>query len=137
MLPLFPGYMFARAESGLLRWLLQTSGVRTVVKNGERPAMLSDQFVQSLRSALDCPHIAAQAAEDPTDFAVDDEVLVREGPLAGLRGVVRQLRGASQFVIWIQEIGRGVAFTMRSAVVSHGQSSGALAESTRLRLDRR
>jgi transcription antitermination factor NusG len=118
VLPLFPGYLFARAKSAELHRLLRTPGVLTVVKSGDRPALLSDSFIASLRGALNSPTVAAQSLNDPREYAVNDEVVVQEGPLAGLRGVVQQFRGARQVVIWVREIGRGVAFTMGATLVS-------------------
>src|ERR1035437_5465584 len=43
--------------------------------------------------------------------------LLRDGPLGGARGVVRELRGNRQLVIWVKAIGRGVAFTIGTAAV--------------------
>jgi len=42
---------------------------------------------------------------------------VQEGALKGVRGVVRERRSGRQLVIWVSEIGRGVAFTIGSALV--------------------
>ena len=101
-----------------LTLLLRTPGVLTVVKDGHRPARLTDEFVASLRAAIEISGIAATPVTEPIDFAVDDEVIVQEGPLAGARGIIRELRGARQLVIWVKEIGRGVAFKIESALVS-------------------
>src|SRR5688572_19506459 len=53
VVPLFPGYLFARCEQARVHRLLRTPGVLTVVKSGDRPARLSDDFVSSLRVALE------------------------------------------------------------------------------------
>jgi hypothetical protein len=44
-------------------------------------------------------------------------VIVQEGPLKGVRGVVRERRSGRQLVIWVSEIGRGVAFTIGAVLV--------------------
>ena len=122
VLPLFPGYLFARARSTNVPQILRTPGVITLVKAGAQPARLTDSFIQSLRAALqDALHSAAPIAE-PQEFAPHDEVVVEEGPLAGLRGVVQQLRNGRRLVVWIQEIGCGVAFTIRASLVVRRQS---------------
>lgn len=122
VLPLFPGYLFARG-TGQWRRALQTTGILSVLRTGTQPIMLTDRFVSMLRSALDrCD--AARVTEDPVTDHVNDEVLVKEGPLEELRGVVRELRGGKQLVVWIKEIGRGVAFTLQAAVVARGGRSG-------------
>jgi len=42
---------------------------------------------------------------------------VQDGPLKGVRGTVRERRSGRQLVIWVSDIGRGVAFTIGSALV--------------------
>lgn len=115
--PLFPGYLFARAQSVNWRQILTTPGVLTVVKERGKPALLSDAFVTSLRDAIGRDGAAPEAISDPTEYAPGDEVIVQEGVLCGVQGVVRERRGGRQLVIWVAQIGRGVAFTIGSAMV--------------------
>jgi transcriptional antiterminator NusG len=118
IMPLFPGYLFARGELTELHRLLRTPGVLTVVKSGDKPALLSDNFIASLKQALERAASVAKPVTERHDYAIHDEVVVQEGPLVGLRGVVQQFRGARHLVIWVQEIGKGVAFTIGAALVS-------------------
>jgi transcription antitermination factor NusG len=118
VLPLFPGYLFARGGITQLHSVLQTPGVVTVVKNAGRPALLSDDFVASLRRAIDTPGVAVSPVTEQVSYAVDDEVIVQEGPLAGLRGIVQHVRSGRRLVVWVEQIGRGVAFTIGAALVS-------------------
>ena len=53
----------------------------------------------------------------PVAFLPGDEVVVREGVLAGVRGVVRERKNGRELIIWLREIGRGVAFTIGSTLV--------------------
>lgn len=117
ILPLFPGYLFAKCELSDLSAMLRTPGVLTVVKAGDKPARLTDSFVHALRRAIDSPELKAEPVASH-DYSVNEEVLIQQGPLAGMRGVIRQLRGAQQLVVWVQEVGRGVAFTIASALVT-------------------
>ena len=116
VLPLFPGYLFARGSTHVHR-ILRTPGVLTIVKSGAGPALLSDGFVSSLRRAVEKSGLPIEPVQNAHDYRVDDEVIVQEGPLAGLRGVVRQLRGARHLVVWVPEVGRGVAFTVGASLV--------------------
>ena len=118
VLPLFPGYLFARGDHAQLHSVLRTPGVVSVVKSAGRPAVLSDAFVASLRRAIDTPGVTASPVTEQLSYAVDDEVIVREGPLAGLRGIVQQVRGGRRLVVWIEHVGRGVAFTIGATLVS-------------------
>jgi transcription antitermination factor NusG len=103
--PLFPGYLFARAKSADWYKVLRTPGVLTVVKRGERPALLADRFVRALREAIEHNGSAPEPVAEPADYALGDEVIVQER------------RSRRQLVIWVSEIGRGVAFTIGSALV--------------------
>jgi transcription antitermination factor NusG len=122
--PLFPGYLFARAAAVNWHQLLRTPGVLTVVKEGGRPALLADGFVASLRRAVECSGVMGERVTERVEYSPGDEVIVQEGVLAGVRGVVHERRSGRQLVIWVREIGRGVAFTIGSAVVSHCQRIG-------------
>jgi transcription antitermination factor NusG len=116
-LPLFPGYLFARAAIADWPRILRTPGVLTVVTEGGKPATLTDSFINSLRDAMGREGIAPERVEDVSAYAPGDEVIVQEGALRGVRGVVRERRGARQLVLWVAEIGRGVAFTIGSSLV--------------------
>ena len=116
--PLFPGYLFARAQSAEWHKVLGTPGVLTVVQDGGRPALLEDGFVSGLRDAIERDGAAPESVAEVFDYRTgDDVVIVQEGALKGVRGVVRERRSKRQLVIWVSEIGRGVAFTIGPALV--------------------
>jgi transcriptional antiterminator RfaH len=50
--PLFPGYVFVRADASQDQWrpILSTVGVRTLVRFGNQLGLLSDAFIASLRA---------------------------------------------------------------------------------------
>jgi transcription antitermination factor NusG len=122
--PLFPGYLFARARSVDWDKVLRTPGVLTVIKQEGRPALLADHFVSRLRDAIERKGVVPEPLAERAEYHPGDEVVVQEGPLAGVRGVVCERRGARQLLIWVSEIGRGVAFTIGSAVVKAASSRG-------------
>jgi transcription antitermination factor NusG len=121
--PLFPGYLFARARAVEWHRVLRTPGVLTVVKHDGRPALIADRFVAGLRVAIERCDVATERVADCVDYRPGEEVVVQEGLLKGVRGVVRERRSGRQLVIWVSEIGRGVAFTIGSAVVKAASSS--------------
>ena len=115
--PLFPGYLFARTRSVEWHKVLRTPGVLTVVKREGRPALLADSFVAGLRDAIERNGVALEPVTEAADYHPGDEVIVQDGPLKGVRGTVRERRSGRQLVIWVSDIGRGVAFTIGSALV--------------------
>lgn len=115
--PLFPGYLFARTRSVEWHKVLRTPGVLTVVKREGRPALLADGFVAALRDAIERNGASPEPVAEGVDYLPGDEVIVQEGVLEGVRGVVRERRSGRQLVIWVAEIGRGVAFTIGPTLV--------------------
>src|SRR5450631_464846 len=97
--PLFSGYLFARATNADWHQILRTPGVLTVVKEGGKPALLADSFVTSLRDAIGREGAAPEAVTERMDYAPGDEVIVQEGVLRGVRGIVRERRSGRQLVI--------------------------------------
>lgn len=87
------------------------------MKQGDRPATLTDVFVSSLRQAVESPGVDVELVTERVDYHPGDEVIVQEGVLLGVRGVVQERRGGRQLVIWVKEIGKGVAFTIGSSIV--------------------
>jgi transcription antitermination factor NusG len=129
--PLFPGYLFARARSVEWHKVLRTPGVLTVVKQGGRPALLADGFIAGLRDAIERNGAAPEPVVEMVDYGPgDDVVIVQEGALKGVRGVVRERRSGRQLVIWVSEIGRGVAFTIGPALVKAASQSRRLIPSS-------
>src|ERR1035437_6192433 len=121
--PLFPGYLFARATNADWHQVLRTRGVLTVVKEGGKPALLADSFVTALRDAIGREGAAPEAVTERVDYLPGDEVIVQEGALRGVRGYLLEKKSRRQLVIWVAEIGRGVAFTIGSALLkaAHGE----------------
>lgn len=115
--PLFPGYLFARATGTDWHQVLRTPGVLTVIKEGGKPALIADTLVTSLRDAIGREGAAPEATSEQVEYSPGDEVIVQEGVLSGIRGIVRERRSGRQLVLWVTEIGRGVAFTIGSALV--------------------
>jgi transcription antitermination factor NusG len=117
VMPLFPGYLFARGNRSNVAQLLRTPGVLTLVKRAGSPVVLADDYVVALRHAVEASGSTAERVDAPVVYDVGDEVVVQDGPLAGVRGVVKESRGGRRLLIWIEEIGRGVVFTIGSAQV--------------------
>lgn len=115
-MPLFTGYLFASTRGAGYVPLLRTPGVLTLVKEGREPAQLEASYIAALRRLVDHPELAVEPAVREC-FEPGDEILVREGPLAGYRGQVVQLRGARRLAIWIDSIGQGILCTLGDADV--------------------
>jgi transcriptional antiterminator NusG len=120
--PLFPGYLFARVAGASWHQILGTPGVLTIVKDGGTPALVAASLVNSLRDAIAREGTVPEAIAGGVDYAPGDEVIVQEGVLRGVRGIVREQRGGRQLVLWVAAIGRGISFTIGSALVKAARS---------------
>lgn len=116
-IPLFPGYLFVQANIADWSRILRTPGVLTVVKERGRPAPLADSLVESLRNGIQ-EGMSVEPVMEPITYSPGQEVIVQDGALRGARGTVRECKGARQLVLWVEDIGRGVAFTIGSALVA-------------------
>ena len=96
--PLFPTYLFLRcdlASVGLstLQWI---SGLRRVLSFGGRPAVVPEEAIQLIRACLREAEAAGGLPNHP--FKPGDEVVVEEGPLAGLYGIFQGPTGPAERV---------------------------------------
>src|SRR6266480_1453625 len=73
--PLFPGYLFVRARAVEWHKVLSTPGVLTVVKDGDRPALLTDSFVTRLRDAIERHGVVPEPVTESVEYRPGDEVI--------------------------------------------------------------
>lgn len=121
-LPLFPGYLFTSTKDAGYAPVLKTPGVLTLVKEGRPPAVLTASYVDRLKAVVSDPTVAVEPAPQVHEFAAWDEVLVTEGPLAGFRGVVTEVRGTRRLIVNLAGIGRGLLLVLGAALVQPVQS---------------
>jgi transcriptional antiterminator RfaH len=104
--PLFPGYIFVEQPNSLQRWrpLLSTSGVKTVVMSGEKPALLPAGFVEEL--------MAREANGSPrgfeTLFQIGQQVTIRGGAFDGLIGDIIDLKEKDRVVVLLNLLQRRI-----------------------------
>lgn len=84
--PIFKGYLFVHlqltAESHLE--ILKTLGVIQILKNSQGPVSVPDEQIENVRFL---EYHVGECFHTP-EFVVGERVVVREGPLTGLRGIV-------------------------------------------------
>jgi transcriptional antiterminator RfaH len=98
VLPFFPSYLFVRcdlSQTGIsaLEWI---PGLCRVLSVEGKPAVVPDQAVAMIRDEL--LRIEEAGGLPPHSFKPGDEVLVEDGPLAGLRGVFQGPVGPTERV---------------------------------------
>jgi transcription antitermination factor NusG len=103
--PLFPGYVFARLEIENRLPVLVTPGVYGIVRYGRQPAPICDTEIASLKEIVK----SGVHCEPWAYLNKGDKVTITHGPLAGLTGILVEVKKSLRVVISIDLIQRAVA----------------------------
>jgi transcriptional antiterminator RfaH len=104
--PLFPGYLFVKISPDQERWrpILSTFGVRSVVRCGDGPSLLADDFVEAIRAR----EIDGAVARPASPYQVGQEVRMNGGALDGLVGTIIELQERERLTVLMQMLGGAV-----------------------------
>lgn len=113
-LPLFPGYLFLRYDSRNRAPILTIPGVLSFVGIRNSPVPVEDSEIEALQRAT-----KTAAAYGPCAFLeVGQEVEVRNGPLAGLRGSIVRFKNKLRLIISVSLLRKSVYVEIDSYEVS-------------------
>ena len=103
-MPLFPGYLFARASIYDRSNVLRTAGVLGLASSSAHPSEISEEDIVALRAAVE----SLRATPHPY-LKVGDQVRIISGPLAGMEGVLIRRKQELRVVLSIEIIMRSIA----------------------------
>ena len=107
-LPLFTGYVFCRFPLSERLAVLTTPGVRSIVSLGKQPEAVSDDELDAIRTM-----VSSGFPVQPWPFLRQGQtVVIRRGPLQGLRGRLAQSPETWQVVVNVELLRRSVAVTL-------------------------
>jgi transcriptional antiterminator RfaH len=114
--PLFPGYLFVHLSPQTPCWrpIMSTSGVRMLVRFGEQPAFIADDFIQELRSH----EIDGEIVRPADAFTVGQRVHVADGPFGGLVGTVFDVDDKDRLVVLMNVLSRTVKVQVAAGMVA-------------------
>lgn len=102
--PLFPGYVFCRFDRTSWARIVNTPGVVDVVRIGKSLAPVEDEEIEALQVAQ-----KAKAAMQPWPYLrIGQTIRVDAGPLAGIRGILSQVKGQRRLVLSVTLLQRSV-----------------------------
>jgi transcription antitermination factor NusG len=104
-LPLFPGYVFCRMNPELRLPLLTIPGVLSFVGIGKVPVPIADAEISAIQRAIG----AGLLAEPYPFLEVGQQVRLAEGPLAGLEGLLVEVRKQHRILVSVSLLKRSVA----------------------------
>lgn len=109
--PLFPGYLFCRFNFQDRRPLITTPGVLQIVGSGRTAVPVSDEEIRALQLV-----VSSGVSKQPWPYLqVGQRVRVNYGTLAGLEGILVNLKGNHRVVLSVTLLQRSVAMEVDSA----------------------
>lgn len=126
--PLFPGYVFSRLNPERRLPLLTIPGVLHVVGIGKVPVPIEDSEIQAIEAA-----VQSGLFTEPWPFLrIGERVLLEQGPLTGVEGILVKMQNQHRLVISITLLQRSVAVNVeRDWIRPLGMDPKAVAESRR------
>ena len=103
--PLFPGYIFCRFDTGNPYGVLNSPGVVHVVSIGAQPLPIDEQEVASIQKVCR----SGRDAQPWPFLQVGRRVRVEYGPLAGTEGVVVEFKSRWRLVVSVTLLQRSVS----------------------------
>jgi transcriptional antiterminator NusG len=102
---LFPGYVFCRLNPSDRLPVLTAPGVVDLVGFGKIPAPIPDPEIENVRQMVQSGLFVM-----PWPFLeVGHRVLIERGPLAGVEGILDEVKGKCRLVVSVQLLQRSVA----------------------------
>jgi transcription antitermination factor NusG len=108
--PLFPGYLFCRLDVGKRLPILTTPGVVDLVRFGKQFVPVEEQQLAQIRRIVD----SQLPIESLPYLKVGKRVVVEYGPLAGLEGILTQVKGTNRLVVNIEMLQRSVSVELNA-----------------------
>lgn len=103
--PLFRSYIFVKIELKNSVLLLNTPGIVKIVKFGNKILPVQNDDIKSLKLLLE-----GNFDVQPIDYLLHgDQVIVKNGPLQGLKGEIIKLQNKNRLIIRIDSIQNSVS----------------------------
>jgi transcription elongation factor/antiterminator RfaH len=105
--PLFPGYVFVKSDLSAKHHLdiVKTVGAVKLVGNNQGAISVPDETIESLKIMV----ASNQPVETGYKFRKGDQVMVIDGPFAGVVGTFERYGGQGRIVVHIEALGQFAA----------------------------
>jgi transcriptional antiterminator RfaH len=106
--PLFPGYVFIRFDPKWGQWrsITSTLGIRSLIRFGELPGTVPDQFVTGLCATEEDGAVSLPPARER--YQPGEKVRMREGPFDGLIATVLMANDNDRLVVLMEFLQQSV-----------------------------
>ena len=103
--PLFRSYVFVKIELKNSLYILQTMGVHHIIKFQGNISTIPDGIIQNIKSMID----GGFTVEQVEYFVKGDEVIVVDGPLKCMEGIVVKIKNENKLVLKVAAIQQAIA----------------------------
>ncbi len=103
--PLFRSYVFAKIELKNSLYILQAMGVHHIIKFQGNISIIPNEIIQNIKSMID----GGFTVEQVEYFVKGDEVIVVDGPLKGMDGIVVKIKNENKLVLKVAAIQQAIA----------------------------
>ena len=111
--PLFPGYVFCRFDPQNRLPVLTAPGVVDVVGWGKIPAPIPDEEIERVRRMVQSGLLVS-----PWPYLeLGQAVLIERGPLAGMEGILVEVKGRCRLVVSINLLKRSISAEVERSCV--------------------
>ena len=112
--PLFKSYLFVKIEAKNEILILKTPGIVKMIKFGGKLAPVLEDTIKSLKLIIDGGY-----NPEPTDYFIKgDPVIIKDGPLKGIKGEVVRIENEKYFIIHIDSIRHTISLRITRAFLS-------------------
>jgi len=112
-IPLFPCYVFLKANLESRIDVVTTPGVFALVSNAGEPAAIPTDEIEAIRRA-----VGGGATVEPHPFLkCGERVRVKCGPMSGIQGILVRKKGVCRLVLSVEMLGKAVAVEIDSFLV--------------------
>ena len=112
--PLFRSYIFIKLEAKDSIFVLKTPGIVKMVRFGDNPSPVLEETINSLRLMIDGGY-----NPQPTDYFIKgDPVIIKDGPLKGLKGEIATIHNQERFIVQVDAIQHSFSIEISRAYLS-------------------
>jgi transcription antitermination factor NusG len=111
--PLFPCYLFVRAQLSRRLQIISTPGVNMILRRGEQFAELTSEEIQMLQRAVDGPY----QVEPHPFLQCGERVRVTRGALEGVEGILVRKKNLCRLVLAVDILARAASVEVNATDV--------------------
>lgn len=106
--PMFPSYVFCRAELQQMHELVAVPGIVTIVRAGVRPVVVPDDDIENIRRFARALQNGGDVPPPAPFLEAGRRIEIISGPFEGIRGVVVEQHKRRRVLVGLEAIGQAM-----------------------------